>query len=281
MSVKMLVTPEQAQEWLEHNYERQRGIRKTVVRQYARDMESGNWNEDVEQPIVITKDGTLIDGQHRLAALVETGRPLWMFVVTDADISQFDYIDCGARRKASDMLMGIPNRNMMASLGKMAYATVSGTAPLTSCLYGRICNRTQATRVEISTYVIENEKELQRFVRMGSNMRNEVKCGSGSVYAYALYISDFIGDWGSGEDLYEDFIRPVPTLNVVSILKRKLFQNADKAKDNKWLLGTVLQAINAVRTRTSPKQLNKGDTYVNIYSKLVDAERRKRAGEES
>lgn len=75
----MTITPEQAAEWLKTLNTRNRSISQRKVAIYASDMRKGNWRA-THQGIGFYEDGTLSDGQHRLAACVESGVPLDVFV---------------------------------------------------------------------------------------------------------------------------------------------------------------------------------------------------------
>ena len=79
---RVLVTPDLATQWLEHN-EVNREVRQSAVAQRSRDMEMGYWDEMNPQPVIFDDTGALIDGQHRLLALKKSGRSLWMSVATN------------------------------------------------------------------------------------------------------------------------------------------------------------------------------------------------------
>src|SRR5437870_5147015 len=69
---EMEVGPELATRWLEGNVHN-RKLREDVVARYARDMKAGRWLL-THEPIAFNKNGdTLVDGQHRLWAVVESG----------------------------------------------------------------------------------------------------------------------------------------------------------------------------------------------------------------
>lgn len=73
------VTPQMAQEWLEHNTSNRR-LSKRKVRLYADDMRKDRWSLH-HQGIAFYEDGELGDGQHRLAAVIEADHPVEMVVV--------------------------------------------------------------------------------------------------------------------------------------------------------------------------------------------------------
>jgi len=74
------VTPAMAREMLARNAGN-RKLSQTKVSMYARIMREGSWRL-THQGIAITEDGGLIDGQHRLAAIVMYGKPVRLLVTT-------------------------------------------------------------------------------------------------------------------------------------------------------------------------------------------------------
>ena len=79
--------------------------RRRHVETLAADMREGRW-VDTHEPIAMSVDGNLIDGQHRLAAVVLSGVGQWFWVaVYDTHQTAIGLpIDCGARRSTSDLL---------------------------------------------------------------------------------------------------------------------------------------------------------------------------------
>jgi hypothetical protein len=85
----MDITPEIASEMLNKNTNNYRRVTQSRVNQYARKMELGFWQENGE-PIQFSKDGTLLNGQHRLAAIIKSNTTQKMVVVYDVDADVFD-----------------------------------------------------------------------------------------------------------------------------------------------------------------------------------------------
>lgn len=98
----MLVTPEMAEQWLTKNVGNRR-IRKAILNRYSRDLAAGRWRENGSS-IVIAKNGNLLDGQHRLSAIVQTGCAAYTLVVQNVDPIAQPTIDDGAKRTTSDRL---------------------------------------------------------------------------------------------------------------------------------------------------------------------------------
>lgn len=86
MNIELVeVTPQMAQEWLATNAKNNRDLSKVTVKRYANDMVKGQWMVTGEA-IKFDRTGRLIDGQHRLQALIESKVPrLQMCVVRNLD----------------------------------------------------------------------------------------------------------------------------------------------------------------------------------------------------
>lgn len=97
------VTPDKAREILTKQNTRNRSIRQTQVKKLATDILEGRWKL-TSQAISIDIDGVLIDGQHRLAAVVQAGKTVQMLFATDCEPDTFDVIDTGLGRTAADVV---------------------------------------------------------------------------------------------------------------------------------------------------------------------------------
>lgn len=98
----MTVGPEQAEKWLEQNIAN-RSLRPSRVKEYATAMTEGRWLYTAD-PIRFDEDGRLIDGQHRLKAVVKSGCTIEMHVVRGLSRDAQDKVDTGAIRTAADAL---------------------------------------------------------------------------------------------------------------------------------------------------------------------------------
>lgn len=101
---RVLVSPAKAENWLKRNAPNQRGPKTSKIPMYARDMASGRWNPDTGQTIKFAEDGTLIDGQNRLKAVILAGVPIEFDVAWDVPAEAMLVIDTGAARSAADGL---------------------------------------------------------------------------------------------------------------------------------------------------------------------------------
>jgi hypothetical protein len=120
------VTPEIARQWLEST-RINRPIQMPQVKAYARDMRAGKWRP-VGDTIRFDRLGNLIDGQHRLTAIVDCGVTLPLLVVTGLEPEDQLVIDGGMKRRAGDQLtlMGQKHATRIASVARGLFAIDSG-----------------------------------------------------------------------------------------------------------------------------------------------------------
>lgn len=91
------VTPELAQEYLQRNTDVNRTLNMSNVRKYVRDMKNGRF-KTTHQGIAFDENGNLLDGQHRLTAVVHAGVPVDMMVTRNLPADTFSCIDRGYNR---------------------------------------------------------------------------------------------------------------------------------------------------------------------------------------
>lgn len=96
------IDPYTARTYLDEN-DANRAVRNRVVNAYARDMAAGAWYVTGET-IKFAKTGELLDGQHRLHAIIDSGTAQRMLVIRGLDPVTKGIIDTGAPRTAGDAL---------------------------------------------------------------------------------------------------------------------------------------------------------------------------------
>lgn len=100
---KQIITPEIAAQMLKLNIENNRPVSISVINQYAIDIMMGKWTNTADS-IKFDTQGRLIDGQHRLHAIIKANEAVEMWVATELDESAIKYIDTGRKRSANDLL---------------------------------------------------------------------------------------------------------------------------------------------------------------------------------
>ncbi len=132
----LAVTPEMAAAMLAKNVGN-RKLNDKHIRSFAVDMASGNWRL-THQAIAIGADGNLLDGQHRLHAVVKAQKCVQMFVArysTSESIMSLP-IDLHRKRSVTDILACNPRYvevlNTLFFISKQRQATSSEIESLTA-----------------------------------------------------------------------------------------------------------------------------------------------------
>lgn len=102
ISEVVTITPQIATQWLRCN-KINRPVRKAHVNFLAQEILNGNWQVN-GQPVIIAHTEDVIDGQHRLLAVVEAGQPIKTLVVYGVAPEAFSTIDTGIVRSGADAL---------------------------------------------------------------------------------------------------------------------------------------------------------------------------------
>lgn len=97
---KERITPTVAERFLNAN-KGNRSLRAGVVEKYALDMEQGNWTDCID-PIAFYDDGDIADGQHRLYAIIESGKAFEFWVLRGVPRVAGLNIDTGLGRTIVD-----------------------------------------------------------------------------------------------------------------------------------------------------------------------------------
>ncbi len=99
----LIITPDMALSWLEKVNTNNRPVIDAYVHRLARDMKEGRWIL-THEGIAFGPDGTLLDGQHRLWAIVEAETPIRMHVWFNVPPEALMAIDTGKARSLADIL---------------------------------------------------------------------------------------------------------------------------------------------------------------------------------
>lgn len=98
------VTPDRAMELITKLHPNQRVLRNNNVNKYARLMTENKWELSYGSAIVISKNGVLLNGYHRLSAVILANKPVQFVIHYGADNDEFAVIDTGQRRTNADAL---------------------------------------------------------------------------------------------------------------------------------------------------------------------------------
>lgn len=158
------VTPDMAEKWLMRNTTNNRNLNKDRVAMYANDMKNGNWHV-TGQGIQFDVNGTMIDGQHRLHAVIDSGMTIPMMVTKGLPVDAIDGIDTNMVRSINQIV------KMGGATSLQSNRTVINAV---NCYYKCVLGHGQV-RVSVNEYKAMY-KQLEPYLH---TMVNVVKAGHG------------------------------------------------------------------------------------------------------
>ena len=241
------ITPEIAQHYLSYNTQNRKESGSSI-NFLTQQMNKGLFIENGES-IVFDKNMKLTDGQHRLMAIIKSGKSYHIPVVKGVNVKSMATYDTGKNRSASDVLSinGFKNASLLSSFIKLIYKYKNkGSKSAVALGYKR---DEQLNNQQILNYCKDNYDWLYKIILEVTNIyvKSEIKVVSKSNLCYIVYL---IGGKNPDQSVYE-FIKNIYGLNrtqetATSYLYGKLY----KAKINKeplgfyWLLGMTIKAWN-------------------------------------
>lgn len=192
------ITPEKAADMLAANTTN-RPLSKSTVRAFAEAMRRGEWLV-THQGIAFDTRGVLVDGQHRLAAVIEAELPVEMTVFSEVEPDTFDVLDTGKRRNAADVLAieGEKSTTMLASMVRTVW--LYRNRPDTSWSGGSAA----VTNHQI-VQTLEANPKIREFLPVGERIAAEtgmIKSAAGA----ASYLIEQENKRASLDDWYEGVI---------------------------------------------------------------------------
>lgn len=233
---EVIVTPDVARDWLKMNV-RNRPISDRHVAWLANAMKQGKWLRNGDT-IRFDENGVLLDGQHRLAAVVQSGVSLVMDVVKGVDKESFATIDTGKKRRAGDVLAmnGVKNSTRVAATCRLIH-------------WYRNKDRWEVPQNMVfdnadAAAMVENEPEIEAAVQLSSSVRMTKDMTAG--YSAAFYLIAKVGmahavafneAVSSGEGLRAG--DPALTLRNWAITKMSSGRTEMKLKAYMWMWATI------------------------------------------
>lgn len=188
------ITPKKATELLANNPDN-RLIRKSHVVWLANEMVEGRW-QVTAQGVSLSDNGQVVDGQHRLSAVIVANIPVQMMVATGVPADAIDVYDIGAKRTVADTLHlrdQLPNCNLATAAVKQIAAINYNFQSLTLPI------------ALVRTILHEFGDEIQEAIRLISPLKQARKAWIIGAVAFAMRhdksIRRFAEDVGTGAGL--------------------------------------------------------------------------------
>lgn len=233
------VTPELAATWLESVPAFQREVRDQRVARYVRDMRNGKWTSSSDH-IAFDRYGQLINGQHRLRAIVESGMTFTMGVDYGLDDDAFGNTDTGYGRTFAQQLGGIKYGTMLGSATRIIMAYEADGEP-------RNKNHRQLwTNAEVRDYVLENQIALEFAAAAAFRIAKAVG-GIVSSWLAFIYLTDKVSEkysWEFYNSVLEgaDLTAGDPRLTLRNLLSKRV--RAEAMANPGLQLGIMIKAWN-------------------------------------
>ena len=114
---KLLVNSEIAKAYLTKNTKKRKPNKAQIIR-LSNKIKKGIWKEDTAEMIKISKNGNILDGQHRLMAVIDANVSIYFHFALGLEEEVFSVLDTGSLRNASDsfFISGVKNSNTIPSI---------------------------------------------------------------------------------------------------------------------------------------------------------------------
>ena len=239
------VTPDMAETWLKRNFNN-RPVSQDTVNAYAREMKRGRWMP-VHQGIAFDVNDALVDGQHRLLAIVKSGCTVRLMVtfglpskIEGTRMVGMDVVDRGRTRTVADQL-------------KIQHNIHGGTVLAMICnRLAAICSPERTRRLSVGE-ILDIHDQFQAGVdwMIEARPREHGLKQAGVLAAFAFAYHAEGADWAKGqlETYWHQLTNPGQELNPQwPIAHLRLFLTSEAAillsrGNDRALAELVLQAL--------------------------------------
>jgi hypothetical protein len=219
----ILVTPEIAHQFLQHNVDNRakRGWWSTSL---ASAIKRGEWITS-HQGVAFDCTGKLIDGQHRLQAVIEANTAVNMLVVTDVPNDAYKIIDCGIKRTLADSTgINVRTTEVCRLLGRIGFGGSVITADQCLAVYNTGAGEIHDNLVEFCS------KQVKVF--SSAPIRTAAVCmildGYNQQYIKNLYSNICHQQFNELPNIAQSFIRQVMDKKVIANNQSDLIARALK-----------------------------------------------------
>lgn len=231
------ITPEKAEQYLSKNIENNRKISETTVKRYSLDLEQGKWG--AASLIQFDENGLLIDGQHRLSAIIKAKKAMPCYVLKNVP-NKFVYtIDQHKPRSTADLFnlqseKTDPNAKLLISTARTLYVTGLGVTKLQftssgipdSLLLDYVKEHELFIRPIVESFALANNAlVLSLFVRIFYNFQQGMPMKYKSwekLKEYLLASAKIISN--KGKVTYYDDISPLDELKEIKAYSNHLIE---------------------------------------------------------
>ena len=259
---EILITPALATSWLEETKFDNRNISDRNVDRITRDIKAGKWVFD-GNAIKFDKEGNLIDGQHRLWAIIRAQCNVLSLVVRGLENKAVDVIDTGKSRSNADVLHfnGYVNPCVLGNVCRISvgyrtsdknlYAWASG-ASRTHLSTQEIVKEAKANKSLVdAVQICQSQKFTKKFMGVGT----AAFCYHIFAKIDKLQTDEFFYLLEKGSNLPEG--SPILALRTCLTLRDHLTSKLTKGGNYRcaYLIALIIKSWNAFREERTVKRI--------------------------
>ena len=268
--MKKTITPEFARELLLNN-KVNRPVNNSNVAFLVSEILKGNFKYNGE-PIIISKCGMLIDGQHRLYACVEANTPIKANIVDDVELDSMATIDTGRNRTAADVfsIKSIPDSTFAAAFCNITLKKFDTVTNSNSTESSKKAGRVKFSNLDQLNFYNFNRNDIHALLTFTSRLYEKgVKVITKPRIAGFIYLFAF-EDFYAAVDFFREVILGITIResNVALILRNKLINDkisiskiSDKSKRD-----LIIKAFRIYKKNESRKVLSVKKDEVLLFS---------------
>lgn len=229
------VTPDMAQRLLEENYHN-RPLNKRNLNGIIYDVERENFMQTGES-VKISVTNKLLDGQHRLWAIIKTNTPLRLLIIRNLQDDAFKYIDTGKRRTPADVLAieGVKNSSKIAAISRFIVNFERGSY-VSVAKHTRVQRNDYLSNSDISLFVEKHKEDLYESYLYGFNEFNKIISGVTLAAFHYLFnkiserhADEFCHKLAEGSDLHKtDPIKVLRDIIIADIRSTRKMSQLEK-----------------------------------------------------
>ena len=220
-----LITPTLAKDMLKKNTNN-RPVNNRQVELYSADMENNEWQVEACQPIILDDNQRILDGQHRLHAIVRSNTTHFMLIKRGTPVDVRAVLDTGLGRTASHeaTMQGIPNSSKMTRTAQFL---------LRHDTYG-LRNAASSSPKIINRDVVDFVKEHQNSLEYALGRIGNIKIGPvGSALIVPTFYLSYKEDEDKAEHFMEEFLNEEESsIHQIITLKNLLNRHLDKGSSS-------------------------------------------------
>ncbi|MFD9428720.1 MULTISPECIES: hypothetical protein [unclassified Streptomyces] len=242
------ITPDTAREILQRNTGN-RPLDKSVVAQLVKEIHNGSW-QVTHQGIALDgplATGNIVDGQHRLHAIVQSGMTTPTLVFQNVPPATFSVLDTGKRRSGGDVLALTGERDTTLLSSTIRHVHLFRTSPSGSW----VGSSSRVTNNEILAIFRVQPEEFRTAVKQGRILGKELGLiPTAAACAYFLTVESApvaqAGEWMRGLTTQANLDSDDPRLALIKVMRQLRGGGTQRRRtDTRSQIGLYIKAWNA------------------------------------